>query len=147
LGGIVRVWDLRSGRTITPLLGHFMSVTSVDWSPNGFELATASLDRSIRVWDLRKSKSLYIIPAHSKLISNVKYEPTFGRFLISSSFDNTIKFFTNSEFKNVKTIKAQSDKVMGLDVSRDSDIIVTSGYDKTFKIFKKVEDDIMDLNF
>ena len=61
----------------------------VDFSPNGYHLATGSDDHTCRVWDLRKKQCLYIIPAHNSLISQVKYEPSEGYFLVTASFDNT----------------------------------------------------------
>ena len=36
LEGIVRVWDLRSGKNIHDLVGHVKQTLSVDISPNGF---------------------------------------------------------------------------------------------------------------
>jgi WD40 repeat protein len=66
-------------------------VYGVDFSPNGYHLATGSDDHTCRVWDLRKKQCLYIIPAHNSLISQVKYEPSEGYFLVTASFDNTAR--------------------------------------------------------
>ena len=48
---------------------------SVDWSPNGHELATASEDCSVKIWDLRMGKSGCIenLAAHTGIVSQVKY--------------------------------------------------------------------------
>jgi WD40 repeat protein len=56
-----------------------------------YHLATGADDHQIKIWDLRYRKELYTLPAHNNLISTVKFEPNNGRFLLSSSFDNTIK--------------------------------------------------------
>ena len=47
-------------------------VLSVDFSPNGYQLATGSEDNSARIWDLRKRSCLYTIPAHQSLVSSVR---------------------------------------------------------------------------
>lgn len=65
----------------------------MDFSPNGYHLATGSDDHTCRVWDLRKRQCLYIIPAHNSLISQVKYEPSDGYFLVTASFDNTSRVY------------------------------------------------------
>ena len=69
-----RVWDLRTGRCVMFMEGHLKSLLSIDFSPNGYQLATSSEDNTIKVWDLRQSKSIYTIPAHTNLISKVKYQ-------------------------------------------------------------------------
>jgi WD40 repeat protein len=60
-----------------------------------YHLATGADDHQIKIWDLRYRKELYTLPAHNNLISTVKFEPNNGRFLLSSSFDNTIKVCTH----------------------------------------------------
>lgn len=44
-----RVWDLRTGRCIMFLEGHLGSIFGVDFSPNGFNIATGSQDNSCKV--------------------------------------------------------------------------------------------------
>lgn len=56
-----------------------------------YHIATGADDHQIKIWDLRYRKELYTLPAHNNLISTVKFEPNHGRFLLSSSFDNTVK--------------------------------------------------------
>ncbi|CAR27666.1 ZYRO0D03828p [Zygosaccharomyces rouxii] len=49
--GIVRLWDMRSGKTIRSLEGHTDAITTLKFDSRN--LVTGSLDRSIRIWDLR----------------------------------------------------------------------------------------------
>lgn len=72
LGGIGRVWDLRSGKSIMTLKGHTRQLLALDWSPNGYTLASGSDDNTIIIWDIRAQRQAYTIPAHSSLISRVK---------------------------------------------------------------------------
>ena len=64
-----------------------LQVLSVNFSPNGYHLASGGEDSQCRIWDLRMRKSLYIIPAHANLVSQVKYEPQEGYFLATASYD------------------------------------------------------------
>lgn len=44
-----RVWDLRTGRCVMFLEGHLGSIYGVDFSPNGYNIASASQDNSVKV--------------------------------------------------------------------------------------------------
>ncbi len=62
MDAIARVWDCRTGRNIFTCQGHVKAVLSLDFSPNGYLLATGSEDNTARVWDLRKRQVLSILP-------------------------------------------------------------------------------------
>lgn len=49
--GVVRLWDMRSGKPIRSLEGHTDAITTLKFDSRN--LVTGSLDRSIRIWDLR----------------------------------------------------------------------------------------------
>jgi len=53
-GGVIIVWDLRSGKAIHNFVGHSKRVLSMDWSPNGYQLASGGDDGTVKIWDLRQ---------------------------------------------------------------------------------------------
>lgn len=73
------------------LEGHLGSIYGVDFSPNGYHIASASQDNSCKIWDLRRRQPVYTIPAHTNLVSDVKYQKDGGHFLATSSYDSTTK--------------------------------------------------------
>ncbi|MGA3167229.1 MAG: hypothetical protein ABSF14_14065 [Terriglobia bacterium] len=50
--GLVRLWEVASGREVRSFKGHAEPVSSVVFSPDGTWLASASHDNVIRVWDV-----------------------------------------------------------------------------------------------
>jgi WD40 repeat protein len=86
-----RIWDCRTGRSILTMQGHVKQCLAIDFSPNGYHVATGSDDHTCRVWDLRKKGCLYTIPAHKSLLSTVRYEPSSGHYLLTSSYDALAK--------------------------------------------------------
>ena len=57
-----------------------------------------------------------------------------GEYLASSSFDGTAKVWSTRDWKMLATLRGHAGKVMGVDLLRDS--IVTSGFDKTLKVWR-----------
>jgi U4/U6 small nuclear ribonucleoprotein PRP4 len=116
--------------------GHARRVLCSEFSPNGFQLATAGDDGTIKIWDLRRLKQAASIPAHSNLITQLRFANAAnnGEYLSSSSFDGTGKLWSTRDWKLLSILRGHEGKVMGIDVLNDG--VVTSGYDKTLKFWR-----------
>lgn len=154
LDGIIHVWDLRSGRALMPLQKHIQGVYSLDWSPNGYHFASGSGDCSVKIWDMRKLEhsgdEVFSIPAHTKLVSDVRFHcgkvgvnenenGAIGSFLVSSSYDGSVKVWSADNWILVKTLKGHNEKVMSCDVTSDENSrvrVVSSGWDRTVKLWQ-----------
>ncbi len=145
-GGVVHLWDLRTGKSIHHFLGHAKRVLCSEFSPNGFQLATAGDDGTLKIWDLRKRRQFASLPAHSKLVTQLRFEQRDphrgddtcevggGEYLVSSSFDATVKVWSARDWKMLATLRGHEGKVMGAGILNDG--IVSCGFDKTLKIWK-----------
>ena len=58
------------------LQGHVQGILTLDFSPDGYHVASGSEDHSCRIWDLRKRGCVYVLPAHNSLISQVSHQAT-----------------------------------------------------------------------
>lgn len=112
-----RIWDLRTGRSIHLLEGHTKGIRTVDFSPDGYHIATGSMDNSVKIWNLRQRKLEYTIPAHVNSVTTVMFEKENGHYLVTSSFDKTIKFWSTQTWAPVKELDAFDDKVTKFDLS------------------------------
>ncbi|KAL5652816.1 hypothetical protein ACJX0J_038274, partial [Zea mays] len=126
LDAYARVWDLRSGRLFFTYMGHVKPVGyfffllhhgtlevpsqnfvwGVNFSPNGYLVATGSEDNFCRIWDLRKN-----------LISHVKLEPQEGYYLATSSYDTKATLWSARDYKAIKSLVGHESKVTSLDIS------------------------------
>ena len=114
--------------------GHGRQLLAMDWSPNGYQLATASDDHTVRIWDMRKQKGIYTVPAHCSLISSVRFSSS-GELLVTASHDATVKCWSARDYSVLKTLEGHEGKVMCVDVRADESQLVTCGHDRTFKLW------------
>lgn len=116
------------------LRGHSKQMMALDWSPNGYYVASGSDDHSSIIWELRQQRTLYTIPAHAGLISRVKFAPVSGEYLATASFDGTVKLWSARDWSPISTLAGHDGKVTGLDIFPDDEThLVTTAFDRTFK--------------
>lgn len=100
---------------------------------------------------------LFTIPAHTKLISDLTFFHSgssmakylnandsridgSSSFLLSSSYDGTLKIWSADNWIKVKTLKGHTDnKIMSCDISPIGDKIVSSGWDRSVKLWSNLD--------
>lgn len=130
-----RVWDLRTGRCIMFLEGHQKPIYTVNFAPNGYQMSTGSGDNQCKIWDLRMRRCFYTLPAHQSLVAKLCFEYKTGEFMLTASYDKTIKLWSNPGWQPLKTLTGHEGKVMCVDVSRDGKFIASASSDRTFKLW------------
>lgn len=97
-------WDLRTGCCIMFLEGHLKGIYGINFSPNGYHIATGSGDNTCKVWDLQQRRCVCTIPAHQNLVTGVKFEPIHGNFFLTGAYDNTAKIWTHPAWSPLETL-------------------------------------------
>ena len=131
------IWDLRLGKAILPIVGHVKQLLTSDFSSNGYHLATGSDDNTIRLWDLRRKNCFYVIPAHKSLISEVKFQADSSKFLYSSSYDNTCRFWSVKDWSLAKTLDIKEAKFTSISITNDIEYLSTTTLGRKWILWKK----------
>ncbi|CAI5724919.1 unnamed protein product [Peronospora destructor] len=90
----VRLWDVRSGRTVAIVNAHQEPVVSVQFHPtDGSLLVTAGYDGFVRVWDVASRQCMRsIITEPAAPVGSATFTPN-GRYVLSSILDGTVRLW------------------------------------------------------
>lgn len=115
------------------LSGHTASIFSVDISPDGNLISTASSDTTLKLW---KSDGTLIntFEGHQAPVWDVSFSPD-GNLIVSGSRDQTVKLW-NPDGKLLNTLKGHQDEVLGVAFSADGQMIATASRDHTVKLWQ-----------
>jgi WD40 repeat protein len=105
------------------LVGHTNDVYSLDYTPHGRKLVSASFDSTARIWDMN-GKELTVLKGHHHKVMFAKFSPD-GRLIVTSSLDSTIRVWDTTG-RLLNTVKDKDQWNYIADFSPDGKYIVTA---------------------
>ncbi|KAK6199403.1 WD-repeat protein required for cell viability [Scheffersomyces amazonensis] len=98
-------------------------------------LVTASDDFTMYFWEpLKTSKPITRMTGHQKLVNHVSFSPN-GRYVTSSSFDNSIKLWDGIKGTFIGTFRGHVAPVYQTSWSADERLLVSCSKDTTLKVW------------
>lgn len=114
------------------LNGHQRGVNSVDFSPDGKRIITASDDGTARLWDL-SGKQLVEFKGHQKPIRSVSFSLD-GQHIATASADGTARLW-DLNGKQLVEFKEHQGEVNSVSISPDGKHLATAGDDGTTRLW------------
>lgn len=128
-----QVFDSVSGKLRLEFDGHSDGVTSVCYSPDGDQIASGSLDKTVRIWDAASGREERRIEGHSGHINSVCFSPD-GRTVASASRDYynqlkdaTIRIWDLDSGDELFVLEGHVSDVSSIDFCPDGSRIVSGG--------------------
>jgi len=131
----VKLWSIDGKliKTFSPL--HEDQVKSLEFSPDGQIIASASLDGTIKLWNIKSGKLIQTIKNNNGAFYAVVFID--NKTIVSASGDGTIKFWSLNGKLLKPTLEGHTDKVLNLDVSWNGKIIASTSADGTVKLWSR----------
>ncbi|KAF9356570.1 hypothetical protein BGX34_009860, partial [Mortierella sp. NVP85] len=86
------IWDILTGDLEHILSGHSYKITDVVYSPQGYQVASASEDDSVKLWDVETGDCLHTLAGHDAGVNCIAYSPN-GSQIASGSDDSTVRLW------------------------------------------------------
>jgi WD40 repeat protein len=130
----LKLWDPATGREMHGLKGHRGPIVGVAYSPDGKQLASASLDGTVRLWDTATGKEIRTLTRHRVPVRAVAFHPE-GGLLVSggsrTSFGKQgppeVILWDVRTGEKVRDVPTSLDSVLGLAFSPDGRFLAAGG--------------------
>jgi WD40 repeat protein len=88
--GMIRLWDVESGRLVSTLAGHTKRLCSVQFSRDGKMLVSSSFDKTVRLWDVAQGKPLKTLEGHTDRVESATFTVDGKRVVSVGNQDNPV---------------------------------------------------------
>ena len=133
--GELKVWDLETRTARWSAAGEFGGIWGVDLSPDGKQLAGASLDGTVRIWDSATGQTRSALKGHTDRVIWVAYAPD-GQWLASSGLDGTVRFWDAASPQARAVGHVEAPPVQRFAFSPREKVLATAGSDRTVTIWR-----------
>ncbi|KAK3813183.1 MAG: WD40-repeat-containing domain protein [Benniella sp.] len=131
---IVQLWNARTGTCTHSLTAHNYHINAVAYPPHGYQLASASYDRTVRLWDGRSGECSHVLTGHTKSVTGVMYSPS-GNQVVTSSVDSTLRIWDVDTGICNHILTGHTDEILSAAYSLQGDHIVSSSKDTAVRVW------------
>jgi WD40 repeat protein len=136
--GLVRIWDVASGKMESSFQDQKGVVLSLAFSPDGLRIASSSInpDNSFVVWDVKTSQVVKRVLGHKSQLHRLRFSPD-GQIIAAGETDGIVKLWNSRTFEEILSIDAHTAPVTGLSFSPpNGSRFATAGEDGLIRVWQ-----------
>jgi WD40 repeat protein/serine/threonine protein kinase len=111
--GVLRLWDLNTGRCVQNFSGHW-SVPCIAVSSDGRHLLSGGLDANLRLWSIEHDSCVATLSGHTGSVRSVAMAAD-GSWAISTSDDKTLRLWDLGTGRCLRTFEGYAFSVLNED--------------------------------
>lgn len=124
--GEVMLIDADTPRVISQGHVHKKGVLSLDFSPDGTLLATASYEKTARILSVPELDVVMELHGHDEVVSTIAFLPC-GTRVVTASWDGTIRIWDVRTGQCTRTLRGHDGAIRGMHVREDGAMAYTMG--------------------
>ena len=133
-GRTLRLWDIKTGKSIREFKGHWRGVLGVSFSSDGGYLTSVGLDATVRKWDVKTGEAMCVFRGHARMNGSVIFGPD-GKYLASAGPDATVRLWDVKTGEAMREFKGHTDQVSCVSFSSDGRYLASGSLDKTIRLW------------
>jgi WD40 repeat protein/uncharacterized caspase-like protein len=106
--------------------GHSGSVTATAFSPDGFIIATASLDKTIILWEAATRREIRRLEGHTDGVLALAFSPN-GKEIVSGANDGWVIVWDAQTGRELRKTQGHHRNIRALAISRDGSLLAVGG--------------------
>lgn len=123
--GILRLWDITTGKEINSAKGHNTYIRAVAYSPTEELALSGGDDRDIVLWNLKDLTIVRKFTGHTSGIRNLDWSKD-GKTFLSGSWDGSIRLWDIHTGKELTHLQSHHGRVMSSALSPDANFALSS---------------------
>jgi WD40 repeat protein len=134
----VRLGEVLTGKEVRAFEGHTAGVQCVAFSPNGREMVSGSIDKTLRLWEVNSGKELRQFEEISDLVSCVAFSPKGDRVLSGHGGEGSkfwVRLWDVKTGKEVSHFEGHSSDVTAVAFLPDGKSVLSSSMDGTLRLW------------
>lgn len=132
--GLIKVWDIASGRLRKTLTGHISGVRGLEVSHLYPYMFSCGDDKMVKCWDLETNQVIRHYHGHLSGVYSLAAHPT-GKFLVTGGRDSVARVWDIRTAQQVHCLTGHSDAVGAIKCLEGKIEIITGSYDTTIRLW------------
>lgn len=132
--GILRLWHVATGHTLTRWQAHVNWINAVAFSPDDRWLASGGTDYRIHLWDARTGTCQKTLVGHTHWIKAIAFSSE-SQYLFSSSDDRTVRVWNVLTGECIHVLPGHTAPIWALAVHPHKTILASGSDDQTIRLW------------